>query len=169
MQARYAVEARIDVIQVRERDLETAVLLRIVAAIVTVTRGTSTRVIVNDRVDVALAAGADGVHLRGDSLPPAMVRSVAPHGFLIGRSVHAADEASDHAPHVDYLIAGTVWPSASKPRDVPLLGIDGLSAIARSVTVPVLAIGGVTVGRCPAVARSGAAGGASDCAGPWVA
>src|SRR5213079_48399 len=113
-----------------------AELADVVREDVAVTRGSSTRVIVNDRLDVAIACGADGVHLRGDSL--------------------AVEEALA-AAGADYLIAGTVFPSASKPR-AALLGCDGLAAIARSVDVPVLAIGGITESRVDAVVQAGAAG-----------
>lgn len=157
-QARRAVESGIDLVQIRERDLEASQLLALVSDVVRVTRGTTTRVVVNDRLDVALAAGADGVHLRADSLPPAGARSIAPAGFLIGRSVHHLDEAVRVASEVDYVIAGTVFPSPSKPDARPLLGIDGLAAIVRAVSVPVLAIGGVSIERVGHVAEAGAAG-----------
>jgi thiamine-phosphate pyrophosphorylase len=158
-QARRAVEAGVDVIQIRERDLEAGALARLVRAIVRVARaGGGTRVVVNDRLDVALACGADGVHLRGASMPAGRVRAAAPPGFLVGRSVHTADEARDAGP-VDYLIAGTVFRTASKPGRAPLLGVDGLAAIVRAArSVPVLAIGGVTVDSVAAIASAGAAG-----------
>jgi thiamine-phosphate pyrophosphorylase len=153
-----AVRAGIDMIQVRERDLDGRPLASLVAELVRLTRGTRTRVLVNDRLDVALACRADGVHLRGDSIPPVAARSIAPHGFLIGRSVHDAAEARDVAPGVDYLIAGTVFPSSSKPGLTGWLGVEGLAGICRSVSVPVLAIGGMTSDRLTDVASAGAAG-----------
>jgi thiamine-phosphate pyrophosphorylase len=153
-----AIEAGVDVIQVRERDLEARALAALVAAAVARTRGSRTRVVVNDRLDVALACQADGVHLRGDSVSPARVRRIAPPPFLVGQSVHTVAEAIAHAPFVDYLIAGTVWTTASKPPDAPLIGVDGFAAIARAVAMPVLGIGGVTIERAGALARAGAAG-----------
>jgi thiamine-phosphate pyrophosphorylase len=157
-QCRDAVLAGVDLIQVRERDLEAAALSALVAELVHLTRATETRVVVNERLDVALACGADGVHLRGDSISAARARSMAPDGFLIGRSVHGADEAVRAAPGVDYLIAGTVFPTPSKPGRHEFLGIEGLAAIGRAVTVPVLAIGGVSMDRIDLVAEAGAAG-----------
>jgi thiamine-phosphate diphosphorylase len=157
-QARHAVEAGVDLVQIRERDLEAAELVSLAADVVRLTRGTTTRVIVNDRLDVALAAGADGVHLRADSLPPSAARSIAPAGFLIGRSVHRLDEAVRVALDVDYLIAGTVFSTPSKPDGAPLLGVGGLSSIAAAVRVPVLAIGGISIERIGQVAEAGAAG-----------
>jgi thiamine-phosphate pyrophosphorylase len=153
-----AVLAGVDLIQVRERDLDGGPLAAIVAELVQLTRGTSTRVVVNDRLDVALACQADGVHLRGDSMPPAMARSIAPPGFLIGRSVRTVDEATAVAPGVDYLIAGTVFPTGSKAGLTEWLGVEGLARICRAVSVPVLAIGGMITDRLPEIAAAGAAG-----------
>ena len=156
--AREAVDAGVDLIQIREAGLETAQLVDLVAAIVDLTRGAPTRVVVNDRLDVALAAGADGVHLRGDSVPPRAARTMAPPGFVIGRSVHRIGDAREHAPAVDYLIAGTVFPTPSKPPGAPLIGPRGFAQIASAVAVPVLAIGGITTDRLREVAAAGGAG-----------
>ncbi len=156
-QVRHAVDAGIDLIQVRERDLGAGALAALVAELLGVTRATPTRIVVNDRMDVALACGADGVHLRADSIPIAAARRLAPTGFLIGRSVHGVEEAMG-AAGADYLIAGTVFTSASKPAQAPLLGIEGLRSIVRAVGLPVLAIGGIVGGRIGEVAAAGAAG-----------
>jgi thiamine-phosphate pyrophosphorylase len=156
-QARYAVDARIDCIIVRERDLEARDLADLTIAMVKLTRGTKTRVVVNDRVDVALACGADGVHLRSDSIAPAVIRRMSPDGFLVGRSVHGAEEAAA-VTGVDYVMAGTVWSSASKPAGHQPLGLDGFAAVVRAIRVPVLAIGGVTIDRVGDVATAGGAG-----------
>jgi len=167
-QARQAVEAGIDLIHIRERDLDPAALALLVRAVVRIaghaeTRGqglqgwNKTRVIVNDRLDVALACGADGVHLRGDSIAAERVRSAAPPTFVVGRSVHTREEARDAGP-VDYLVAGTVFRTPSKADDAPLIGLDGLLSIVRVAAAPVLAIGGITVDRIGAIAATGAAG-----------
>jgi thiamine-phosphate pyrophosphorylase len=157
-QAGEAIDAGIHLIQVRERDLDTASLAAMVERIVAMTRSSSTRVVVNDRVDVALTTGADGVHLRGDSLPAARVRAMAPPGFLIGRSVHGPGEAADTARHVDYLIAGTVFPTTSKPGMHDFLGLTGLAAVAGAVPVPVFGVGGMSIERAGEVAAAGAGG-----------
>lgn len=157
-QARHAIEARIDFLQVRERDLEASDLAAIVSDIVALARGSDTRILVNDRVDVALACGAAGVHLRADSVPAAAVRSIVPAGFVIGRSVHTVAEAAAPGAAVDYLLAGAVWPTSAKPAGHLVLGVDGLSAIVRAACVPVLAIGGVTLDRIGEVAAYGGAG-----------
>jgi thiamine-phosphate pyrophosphorylase len=157
---RDAVRAQVDFVQVREPDLPARLLVEIVGEAVRASRGTATRILVNDRVDVALAAGADGVHLGTRSLPPHRVREIVPRTFLIGRSVHGVDEARDLASGgaLDYMVAGTVFPSASKPELSRLLGPDGLSAIVESVGVPVLAIGGIALDNIPSIARAGASG-----------
>jgi thiamine-phosphate diphosphorylase len=157
MQARHAVDAGVDLIQVRERDLEAGALAALVAELLAVAAHTSTRIIVNDRLDVALACGADGVHLRGDSIPVGAARQLAPAGFLIGRSIHGVEGAMA-AADADYLIAGTVFRSASKSAATPLLGVDGLKAIVRAVDRPVRAIGGITSDRIGEIAAAGAAG-----------
>jgi len=156
-QARHAADAGIDIIQVRERDLGARDLAALVVDLLAVTRGTATRVVVNDRLDVALACAADGVHLRGDSIAVGAARCLAPQRFLIGRSVHGAGDAEQTAG-ADYLIAGTMFPSASKSGAQTLLGLDGLRAIVAAVGVPVLAIGGISEDRLDEVAAAGAGG-----------
>jgi thiamine-phosphate pyrophosphorylase len=106
--AAWAARAGVHLVQVRERDLEGRALTDLVARCVAAVRGTRARVVVNERFDVALAAGAHGVHLRAGSMAAARVRGAAPPGFLIGRSVHAPEEAADPGA-VDYLIFGTVF------------------------------------------------------------
>jgi thiamine-phosphate diphosphorylase len=155
---RDAIDAGIDMVQVRERDLAARELAVLVRAMVALAAGSNTRILVNDRLDVALAAGAAGVHLRSDSIAPEQARSMTPSGFLIGRSVHNAAEASQAGGDVDYLVAGTVWATPSKPPGHALLGTDGLAAVVHASEAPVLAIGGVTVGRIAQVAAAGAAG-----------
>ncbi|HZB26728.1 MAG TPA: thiamine phosphate synthase, partial [Vicinamibacterales bacterium] len=104
-----ASAASVDFFQIRERRLKDTELLVLARQAVTLTRATATAVLVNERLDVAHAAGADGVHLRGESAPAARVRATAPDGFLIGRSVHSAGEAAaaEAAGGLDYLIFGT--------------------------------------------------------------
>jgi thiamine-phosphate pyrophosphorylase len=155
-QVRHAFDAGIDLVQVRERDLETADLADLVSDLVRLRRGTRTRIVVNDRVDVAVVCRADGVHLRADSIPADIVRRMAPPGFFVGRSVHSVSEARA-AGAVDYLIAGTVFATPSK-IPAAFLGVEGLTSIVKAVRVPVLAIGGMSVDLVPAVAATGAAG-----------
>jgi thiamine-phosphate pyrophosphorylase len=154
-----AARAGVHLVQVRERDLDGGPLARLVARCVEAVSGTRTRVLVNDRLDVALAAGAHGVHLRGDSIPASRARAIAPSGFLIGKSVHSVAEVSAVMADggADYLVFGTVFPSASKPGQAPA-GAAALAGIVAATSLPVLAVGGVTRETARRVAQAGAAG-----------
>jgi thiamine-phosphate pyrophosphorylase len=156
-QTRFAVDAGVDLVQLRERDLDGAGLASIGRDLAAITRGTATRLVINDRLDVALACGADGVHLRGDSFSIGDARRIAPPGFLVGRSVRTVDEARQ-AGEADYLIAGTLFPSRSKAADHPVIGVDGLRAIVAGSSRPVLAIGGIAIANLSDVSAAGAAG-----------
>ena len=154
-----AGRAGIDLVQIRERDLDARPLAALVERCVAAVAGTCTQVVVNDRADVAIAAGAAGVHLRGDSIPASVVRRLMPEA-LIGRSVHGADEAAAAAAAgVGYLIFGTLHETASKPAGHRVATIEELRATCRAAAgIPVLAIGGMTIERAAAAARAGAAG-----------
>lgn len=154
-----AIEAGIDLVQLREPQLSARQLYELAAAAVARSRRTATRIVVNDRLDVALAAGADGVHLGRRSLPAARARGLVPPGFLVGCSVHSLEELRDvPRQDVDYLVAGTVYWTASKPSATQLLRVDGVAALARATDLPLLAIGGVTLERIPELVGAGAAG-----------
>jgi thiamine-phosphate diphosphorylase len=157
---RHAAEAGVDLVQIRERQLEARQLAAIVSGAVAAVSGTGTRIVVNERLDVALASGAHGVHLRADSMTPEVARSISPPGFLVGRAVHGTEDARCASSATDYLIAGTVFATPSKPGLDRLLGLAGLAEIARVATVPVLAIGGISLQNAAAVADAGAAGAA---------
>jgi thiamine-phosphate diphosphorylase len=155
----HAARAGVDLVHIRESDLGDRDLAALVEAAVHAVSGTPARVLVNDRTDVAMVSGAHGVHLRADSISTSRVRDIAPEGFLIGRSVHTRTEAiAAERSGVDYLLAGTVYPTASKPQGAILLGLGGLTELARAVGVPVLAIGGVASDKVGDIAASGAAG-----------
>lgn len=151
-----AAEAGVDLIQVREPDLEARDLCALVGECVIVTRGSASRVVVNDRADVALASGADGVHLRASGPPVERVRALGPGGWLVGRSAHSREELG-LAATADYIIFGTVFATDSKPG-VAGQGAAALAAAVGRVKVPVLAIGGLTLDRAETCARAGAAG-----------
>ena len=155
-----AGRAAIDLVQIRESDLSGRALTDLVTRCVDVVRGTPTRIVVNDRLDIAVAARAAGVHLRSDSIDGARMRMAAPPGFLVGRSVHSAQEAEVVAGvgGLDYLIVGTIFSSGSKPATWAPAGVEELARTTRAVGLPVLAIGGVTLETVAAAARAGAAG-----------
>jgi thiamine-phosphate pyrophosphorylase len=155
-----AARAGVDLVQLREPRLADRALVELTARACDAVRGSGTRIIVNDRLDVAMSVGAHGVHLRGNSFDAARVRATAGAAFLIGRSVHTLAEAvaTDRERACDYLVFGTVFPSPSKPEGHAIAGLDALRDVCRRVTVPVLAIGGITRDRMPGVIAAGAAG-----------
>lgn len=157
--ARLAAAARagVHLLQIRERRLDDRLLVDTVRRCVHTAQGTCARVIVNDRVDIALAAGASGVHLPARSTPTARVRRIVPAGFLVGRSVHAPEEAMAEGAAADYLLFGTTFETPSKPA-VAAAGLDALKSAVLATPCPVLAVGGVTPERMGAVAGAGAAG-----------
>jgi thiamine-phosphate pyrophosphorylase len=152
-----AAVAGIDIIQLREPDLEAGELAGLVRDLMRRIAGTGARLLVNDRVDVAIAAGASGVHLKERSILPDHVRRIAPRGFTIGCSVHTTAAVAARIS-ADLLIAGTVMPTASKPA-VDYLNKAGLEAIVEAAAPqPVLGIGGLDIPSIPLLAASGAAG-----------
>jgi thiamine-phosphate pyrophosphorylase len=154
-----AARAGVHLIQIRQPQIHTLALTRLVERACRTVAGSPARVLVNDRMDVALAAGAHGVHLRGDSIGAPRVRSLAPAGFIVGRSVHGKEEALavERDGGLDYLLFGTVFASRSKPEVVPA-GVDRLAAVCAAVALPVLAIGGLSAASVQSVAGAGAAG-----------
>lgn len=155
-----AARAGVDLVQVRERDLDDRALLSLVRRAREAVAGTAARVVVNDRLDVALAAQADGVHLRADAFAASHARTMALPPFLIGRSVHTRLEATTAADDggCDYLFFGTVFPSAGKPSDHTAVGTAALREVVAALRVPVVAIGGITTDNVVDVARTGCAG-----------
>ena len=153
-----AARAGVDLVQIREPGLGDRALLELTRGAVEATCDTPCRVLVNDRFDIALRANAAGVHLRSDSFPATRVRAAAPQGFLIGRSVHDAAEAAAAETGCDYLIFGTVFPSTSKPATHQASGLSALRAACAAAHIPVLAIGGISIGNVSDVAAAGASG-----------
>ena len=159
-----AIRAAVDVVQIREKDFPTRDLLGLVQAAVTeAQRGRSvTKVIVNDRLDVALAAGAHGVHLGGHSMPALAVRRIVPKGFLIGVSCHSLGEALEaESTGADYILLGPIFETPSKTRYGPPLGLMALGEVAARLSIPLYALGGITVElvrSCLEVGATGIAG-----------
>lgn len=154
-----AIRAGVDLVQVREKDLATRPLVELVKAGVAGARGTTTRLVVNDRLDVAWALGAHGVHLGNQSLPAEVVRRLALPDFLLGVSCHSLDEAlAAEAAGAHYIVLGPVFETPSKMPYGPPLGLGKLREVAARVKVPVLALGGITVERVTSCLEVGAAG-----------
>jgi thiamine-phosphate pyrophosphorylase len=115
-------------------------------------------VLVNSRVDVALAVGAAGAHLPERDLPPAAARRLLGGSRLVGRSVHSVDAAREaESQGADYVVFGPVFATPSHAAGVPA-GLEALRAVAAALTIPVLAIGGIDAGRAEACREAGAAG-----------
>ena len=153
-----AIDAGVDVVQVRERDIEAGALQELVARVVRRAALATTRVLVSDRADVAAASGAAGVHLPSRAMSAARVRSIGPT-WIIGRAMHVGADP-DVAAATDYLMFGTVFESESKGPGGPVAGVEALAAAVRAVGRPVVAIGGITperAARCVAAGASGVA------------
>lgn len=122
-----------------------------------VRRRPGVKLIVNDRLDVALAGGADGVHLGQSDLPLRVARALCPPGFLIGVSTHDEEQVEAALEGgADYIAFGPIYPTASKDNPDPVLGVARLRAVCAASPVPVVAIGGITLERLPEVVAAGA-------------
>jgi thiamine-phosphate pyrophosphorylase len=156
---RDAVQAGVDLIQIREKDLPARVLLQLVERAVATAKGSGTRIVVNDRLDVALAAGADGVHLGTKSIPAEAVRKGVPEGFLIGVSCHSREDVlRAEAAEADYVVLGPIFETPSKIAYGPPLGLGILRETANVARIAVLALGGVSAERVRECLETGAAG-----------
>ena len=160
---RAAVSRQIPLLQIREKRLPAGLLYNLVSRAVEITRGSSTRLLVNDRFDVARAAGADGVHLTSASLPARVVRELCGPDFLIGVSTHSVEEArAARDGGADFVVFGPVFETESKRGFGPPQGLEKLQQVTSELgNFPVLAIGGVTLDnadRCFTAGASGFAG-----------
>ncbi|MBI3455617.1 MAG: thiamine phosphate synthase [Candidatus Rokubacteria bacterium] len=142
-------------VQLRDKTASTRALAGLARCVGARVRAAGGVFIVNDRLDVALAAGADGVHLGQDDLPPADARAVAP-GLVLGVSTHSLDQARRAQDDgADYVALGSIFATGSKPS-FELVGLEALPLVRPHVTVPLVAVGGITVERVPAVLAAGA-------------
>jgi thiamine-phosphate pyrophosphorylase len=154
-----AIDAGVDVIQLRERDLDGRPLADLTRRLSDRARRTGTRILVNDRADVALAAGARGVHLRADGPPVDRVRRLGPSDWIVGRSAHsAAEAASASAGGADYVLFGTMFSGGTKTAPRQLAGLDRLRDAAAASRTLVVAIGGIDPDRAAMCIEAGAAG-----------
>ncbi|MBI4466063.1 MAG: thiamine phosphate synthase [Acidobacteria bacterium] len=152
-----AIAAEVELIQIRERDLDTRALLGLVESAVGRARGRPSRILVNDRLDVALAAQA-GVHLPTQGFPVAELRQHYPD-LLLGASCHNLKELRrTEEGGADFAVFGPVYETASKRAYGPPLGLEKLAEAVRAVGIPVLALGGITLANAAACLQTGAAG-----------
>ncbi|GAB4264343.1 MAG: thiamine phosphate synthase [Deferrisomatales bacterium] len=157
--ARLALEGGADVIQFRQKEGATRELIEVARRLKRLCEAAGALLIVNDRVDVALAADADGVHLGREDFPIPLARTLLGEGRLVGGSAATLAEARRCVDEgADYVGFGPVFPTGSKADAGPVSGLEGLRRVARAVPVPVIAIGGVDATNAPEVLGAGARG-----------
>ncbi len=157
---RAAVDAEVPLFQIREKSLSGRALFELVSRAAELTRGSKTRLLVNDRSDIARAAGADGVHLTTQSLPVDVVRKTCGAEFLIGVSTHSLAEArAACAGGADFVVFGPVFETESKRAYGEPQGLNKLAEVARELgEFPVVAIGGITLENAGECFEAGAGG-----------
>ncbi len=155
-----AAAAGVDLIQLREKRLAARVLFALTEQAVDRAHGSNTRVLVNDRPDVAAAAGADGVHLTAQSIDAAIIRRTFGDNFLIGASTHSLNEAvTAKAGGADFVVFGPVFATASKEKYGAPVGLGKLEEVAEKLApLPVLALGGIDGANAHDCLRAGASG-----------
>ena len=151
--------AGVEWIQIREKDLSARELFDLTVLALGLPNPHRSKILVNSRVDVALAAGADGAHLPAGSPAPRLWRASSPAGFLIGVSCHSVEEVrAAEEEGADYVMFGPVFAPLSKVTELEPLGIDALAGAALAVRIPVLGLGGITRENARDCMRAGAAG-----------
>lgn len=153
------LEGGVRAIQLREKDLELRELCRLGEKVRELTNRYGARLYVNDRADVALGIGADGVHLTTRSMPPGALRDVFGERLSVGVSTHRVEEIRAAAEGgADFVTFGPVYETASKRAYGPPLGVEGLRTAVRDACLPVFALGGISVGRLHEVMKTGCHG-----------
>ncbi len=153
-----AVAAGASLVQLREKDLSARELLHLGRRLLAPVRASGALLVVNDRLDVALALGADGVQLGARSLPVREARRLVGDEMLVGASVHSLEEAvRAEEDGADYAVLGTIFKTRSHPG-TPGAGVGLVAEVAAAVRIPVIAIGGITAANTPLVMRAGAVG-----------
>ncbi|MDE5945045.1 MAG: thiamine phosphate synthase [Rikenella sp.] len=156
--AEVAVRSGVRMLQLREKEMADGELLRVAREVRTVTRGTQTRFIVNDRPDIAVLAEADGVHVGQEDLPVGEVRRLVGEGRIVGLSTHsiAQARAAQSLKGVDYIGFGPVYPTTTKAVPDPVVGTALLGEVMGFSRLPVVAIGGIFPENLSAVRAAGA-------------
>lgn len=154
-----ALKAGLRAIQLREKDLDVRTLATLAEDLLAPVRDAGARLLINDRIDVALTSHADGVHLRSDSLPVSVTRQMVGGEGLIGVSTHSIEEVvRAEGEGADFVVLGPVYETPSKRIYGAPLGLGPLERAAARSRIPVFAIGGITTSRVREVRRAGAFG-----------
>lgn len=154
-----AVAGGVDAVQLREKDLSGRALFELARDLRARCTRYGARLLINDRIDVALAVGADGVHLPVNSFAVVDARRLLGPTALIGASAHTPAQARTAAADgADFIVYGPIFDTPSKRAFGPPLGLEALQRVTRELTIPVLAIGGMNAARAPEVRRHGAHG-----------
>lgn len=169
---RAAIDSGVDWIQIREKELPADELLALVSETVAMARSSQTRILVNERADIALAAGAAGVHLPSNAFSPRRLRAITPEGFLIGVSCHQTGEVRRaESEGADFVLFSPVFDPRSKAAAGPAAGPGKLGEACAAVRIPVLALGGIdteNAAECMAAGAAGVAGISLFQAGPGM-
>ena len=156
---RSALRGGATAIQLRWKHATTRELIELGKGFRALTEAAGALLIINDRVDVAIAAGADGAHLGDDDLPVPVARRIVPPEFVLGRSVDTVEEArAAETLGADYVGLGPIFPTASKSDTGPVVGVAGIPAFTSVLRIPVVASGGIDARSAAAVIEAGAGG-----------
>ena len=154
-----ALQAGVRLIQLREKDLDIRRLLPLATEVLNMARSFNASLLINDRIDLAKAIGADGVHLRANSLPISVTRRMLGPKALIGASAHTQQEVmAAESQGADFIVFGPIYDTASKRDFGPPLGARGLEEVQGRCKKPLYAIGGLTPARVAEVRGAGAYG-----------
>ena len=154
---RSAVDDGVSMIQIREKNLPARLLFELAVDAATITKGSNTKLLINDRPDIAVAARADGVHLPSDSLPVDVIRAKFPRIFIIGVSTHSIDEVRHAQMYgADFAVFGPVFETPGKG---PAAGLEELrEVVSAAAAFPIIALGGIDESNFRAALKNGAAG-----------
>ncbi len=154
--AEMALNGGIRAIQFREKNMNSREMLKTAHNLRELCDDYNAALMINDRVDIALASDAHGVHVGQDDMPPQEVRRI--FKGIVGVSINNVDEAVEAEKYADYLGAGPVFPTTTKEDARDVIGADGLKKIVDSADIPVVAIGSITIKNAPEVLQTGVAG-----------
>ncbi|MET1177744.1 thiamine phosphate synthase [Peribacillus simplex] len=153
-----SVSGGVSIVQLREKNNSSLSFYKKASALKQLLNELSIPLIINDRVDIALAVGADGIHIGQDDLPLTVVKQMVPEDMIVGVSVSTLEEAHEAERNgADYIGVGSVFPTKTK-QDATLMAIGDLEEICRSVSIPAVAIGGITADNISALSDSGLSG-----------